>query len=90
MLLKILYDNCDGNGDKKCVRDFNFLAADCLQVFNTWRDSGGEGGGAAERQQGRKAAFASTNMCGGILVLSLFFLILYLKRSLIENNDVKT
>jgi hypothetical protein len=30
----------------------------------------GEGGGAAERQQGRKAAFASTNMCGGLLVLS--------------------
>jgi hypothetical protein len=34
---------------------------------------GGEGGGAAERQQGRKAAFASTNMCGGLLVLSLYF-----------------
>jgi hypothetical protein len=90
MLLKILYDNCDGNGDKKCVRVFNFSAANCLQVFNTGRDSGGEGGGAAERQQGRKAAFASTNMCGGILVLSLFFKIFYLKHSLIANNDVKT
>ncbi len=28
----------------------------------------GEGAGAAERQQGRKVAFASTNMCGGLLV----------------------
>jgi hypothetical protein len=72
MLLKILYDNGDGNGDKKCVRDFNFSAANCLQVFNTRRNSEGEGGGAVERQQGWKAAFASTNMCGGILVLSLF------------------
>ena len=44
MLLKILHDNCDGNGDKKCVRDFNFSAADCLQVFNTGRDSGGREG----------------------------------------------
>jgi hypothetical protein len=81
MVLKILYDNCDGNGDKKCVRDFNFSAADCLQVFNTGRDSWGGGGGAAERQQGRKAAFASTNMCGGILVLSLFFKIFILNTS---------
>jgi hypothetical protein len=81
MFLKILYDNCDGNGDKKCVRDFNFSAADCLQVFDTRRDSGGEGGGAAEGQQGRKAAFASTNMCGGILVLSLFFKIFILNTS---------
>ncbi len=81
MLLKILYDNCDGNGDKKFVRDFNFSAADCLQVFNTGRDSGGEEGGAAERQQGRRAAFASTNMCGGILVLSLFFKIFILNTS---------
>jgi hypothetical protein len=81
MLLKILYDNCDGNGDKKCIRDFNFSAADCLQVCNTGRDSEGEGGGAAESQQGRKAAFASTNMCGGILVLSLFFKIFILNTS---------
>ncbi len=71
-LLKVLYDDCDGNGDKKCVRDFNFSAADCLQVFNTGGDSGGEGGGAVERQQGRKAAFSSMNMCGGLLVLSLY------------------
>jgi len=63
------------------VRGFNFSAADCLQVFNTGRDSGGEGGGAAERQQGRKAAFASMNMCGGILVLSLFFKIFILNTS---------
>jgi hypothetical protein len=51
---------------------------------------GGEGGGAAERQQGRKAAIASTNMCGGILVLYLFSKFFYLKHSLIANNDVKT
>jgi hypothetical protein len=44
MLLKLLYDNCDGNGDKKCVRDFNFSAADCLQVFSTGGDSGGREG----------------------------------------------
>jgi hypothetical protein len=74
VLLKILYDNCDGNGDKKCVRDFNFSTADCLQVFNTGRDSGGEGGGAAERRQGQKAAFASTNMCGGESWFYLYFL----------------
>ena len=73
MLLKVLYNDCDGNGDKKWVGDFNFSAADCLQVRNTGRDSEGEGGGAAESQQGRKAAFASTNMCGGLLVLSLYF-----------------
>ncbi len=79
MLCKVLYDDCDGNGDKKCVWDFNFSAADCLQVFNTRLDSGGEGGGAAERQQGRKAAFAITNMCGGLLVLSLYFKFFYLK-----------
>jgi hypothetical protein len=41
MLLKVLYNNCDGNGVIKCVQDFNFSAADCLQVFNTGRDSGG-------------------------------------------------
>jgi hypothetical protein len=52
-----------------------------LQVFSTGRDSGGEGGGAAEGQQGRKAAFTSTNMCGGILVLSLFFKIFILNTS---------
>ncbi len=79
MLFKILYDDCDWNGDKKCVQDFNFSAADCLQVFNTGRDSGGKGGGAAERQQGWKAAFASTNMCGGLLVLSLYFKFFYFK-----------
>ncbi len=47
-------------------------------------------GGREGVQQGWKAAFASTNMCGGILVLSLFFEIFYLKHSLIANNDVKT
>ncbi len=73
MLSKVLYDDCDGDGDKKCVREFNFSAADCLQVFNTGQDSGREGGDVVERQQGRKAAFASTNMCGGLLVLSLYF-----------------
>ncbi len=72
MLLKVLYDNCDENGDKKCVRGFNFSAANCLQVFNTGPDSGGEGGGVAERQQGRKVAFASTNKCGGLLDLSIY------------------
>ncbi len=50
-----------------------------LSFLNTGQDSGGEGGGAAERQQGRKAAFASTNMCGGLLVLSLYFKNCYLK-----------
>jgi hypothetical protein len=35
-----------------------------LSFLNTGQDSGGEGGGPAERQQGRKAAFASTNMWG--------------------------
>jgi hypothetical protein len=35
MLLKILYDDCDGNDNKNCARGLNFLAADCLQVFNT-------------------------------------------------------
>ncbi len=44
MLLKVLYDDCDGNGDKKCVQDFDFSAADCLQVFNTRRVSGGREG----------------------------------------------
>jgi hypothetical protein len=24
MLLKVLYNDCDGNGDKKWIRDFNF------------------------------------------------------------------
>jgi hypothetical protein len=24
MLLKVLYDDCDGNGNKKGVQDFNF------------------------------------------------------------------
>ncbi len=79
MFLKLLNDNCEGNGDKKCVQYFIFSAVDCLQVFNTWRDSGGKGGGAAERQQGRKAAFANTNMCGGLLVLSLYLKKFYLK-----------
>ncbi len=77
MRLKVLYKYSDGNGDKKCVRGFNFSAADCLQVFNNRRDSGGEGGGEAERQQGRIAAFASTNMCGGLLglyILHFFYL----------------
>jgi hypothetical protein len=44
MLLKILYDNCDGNGDKKWVQDLNFSAADCLQVFNTGETVGGREG----------------------------------------------
>jgi hypothetical protein len=70
MLLKFLYDDYDINIEQKCVRDFNFSDSNCLQVFTTRRDSGGEGGGAAERQQGRKAAFASTNKCGVLLVLS--------------------
>jgi hypothetical protein len=73
MLLKILYDNCDGNGDKKCVRDFNFSAADCLQVFNTGRDSGGEGGGAAESQQGRKRPLP-VRICVGESWFYLYFL----------------
>jgi hypothetical protein len=39
-----------------------------LRFLNTGRDSAEEGGrGVAERQQGRKAAFAGTNMCGGTL-----------------------
>ncbi len=54
------------------MRGFNFSAADCLQVFNTGQDSGGEGGGVAGRQLGRNAAFACPNMCGGNLVLSLY------------------
>jgi hypothetical protein len=62
----------DGNGGKKLVRGFNFLAADCLQVFNTGRDSGGKGGGVAEKQLGWNADFACPNMCGGNLVLSLY------------------
>jgi hypothetical protein len=44
-----------------------------LSFLNTGRDSGGEGGGTAERQQGPKAAFAYTNMWGIVLVLSLYF-----------------
>ncbi len=57
MLLKVLYDDCDENGDKKCVRDFNFSAADCLQVFDTGPDSGGEGG------CGRKTARSESGLC---------------------------
>jgi hypothetical protein len=53
-------------------------ACKLLSFLNTGRDSGGEGGGVAERQQGRQAAFASTNMCGGLLVLSLYFKFFYL------------
>jgi hypothetical protein len=72
MLLKVLLDDCDRNGNKKCVQGFNFSAADCSQVFNTGRDSRGEGGGVAGRQLGRNAAFACPNMCGGNFVLSLY------------------
>ncbi len=50
-----------------------------LRFLNTGRDSAEEGGGVAEREQGRKAAFAGTNMCGGLLVLSLYVKIFYLK-----------
>ncbi len=44
-----------------------------LSFLNTGRDSEGEGGGTAERQQGRKVAFAYTIMWAGVLVLSLYF-----------------
>jgi hypothetical protein len=49
-----------------------FLAVDCLQVFHTGCDSGGEGGGVARRQLGLCAAFACLNMGWGNLVLSLY------------------
>ena len=50
----------------------------------------GGGRGCGGKTARSESAFASTNMCGGILVLSLFFKIFYFKHSLIANNDVKT
>ncbi len=50
-----------------------------LSFLNTRRNSGGEGGGTAERQQGWKAAFVYTNMWGGgswfyIYIFKIFIL----------------
>ncbi len=73
MLVKILYDNGDGNGDKKCVRDFNFSATNCSQVFNTRRDSEGEGVGAVERQQGWKAGLCQYEYVWGNLGFIFIF-----------------
>ncbi len=73
MLLKILYDNCDGNGDKKCVRYLNFSAADCLQVFNTVRDSGGrEGVRRKDSKVGKRPL--PVRICVGESWFDLYFL----------------
>jgi hypothetical protein len=61
MLLKIPSDHSNGND--------NFLATDCLQIFNTGETVGEGREGVAGRHLGRIVAFACPNMCGGNFIL---------------------
>ncbi len=71
------------------MRGLNFSAADCLQVFSTGRDSGGEGGG------GRKTASSECGVClskyvWGELGFILISVKILSKTLLMTKSDVKT
>ncbi len=74
---------------QKCVRGLNFSATDCLQVFNTGRDSGGEGGGGGMTTRSEFDLCLSKYVWGelGFILISVKILS---KMLLITKSDVRT